>query len=107
MQDKMETTIIPLNILRWKDEKTGNITTTLGYIFYDKKYYSDKENFQGYPNLKQYYSGDIFTLLKPYDIIGKPIKATLCTRTKYKDPTQMRNYIEKVNVNGKDILLLQ
>lgn len=107
MQDKMETMIIPLNILRYQDKKTGLTKSVLGFIFYDKKYYTDEDRFIGYPNLTQFYNTDILTILKPYDIIGKPVKATLCTRTKYKNPTQMRNYIERLNIGGKDILLLQ
>lgn len=108
MQDKMDTNIILLNCLRYPDKVSGEPRSVLQYIFYDKQYYTNETNYMGYAVLSQFYNRDVKILLDVIpEIIGKPLKCTLVSRTKYKDPTQMRYYIEKINYGGKDIYLLQ
>lgn len=107
MQDKIDTNILILNCLRYADKSTGEARSLIQYVFYDKQYYSNENNYMGYPVLDQFYNKDVKCLLDSTpEIIGKPVKATLSARTKYKDPTQIRYYIEKISFGGKDIHLL-
>lgn len=99
----METTIMILSAMDY--EKGGKEHGVLNFIFAEKSYFQNTENYLGYNNCTQFYNHKIRNKIDD-SLIGKPLKAKLIQRSSYKDPLRTYNVIESVT-DGKITCILQ